>query len=92
VFQIPVLLTFVDATLEFGRGRQSNSFPGHRQTFAWPSVSPLRLLKHKTLEVHTPEPRKARSTGGYDQTWWERGESGSAAFGIFKRLLQTRAL
>jgi len=43
------------------------------------------IPKLKTRGVHAPESPTARTNGDIDQTCREKGTSGFAAFGIFKR-------
>jgi len=53
----------------------------------------MTILKLNTVGVQAPEPPTARtSDDNCNQTWREKGISGYAAFGIFRRLWQTLAL
>jgi len=64
--------------------------------YSWVSLSQTFMIfwysKLWECMLQKPQVPTARISGDWNHTWWERKTSGYTAFGIFKRLWQTRAL
>jgi len=78
IFCFQFFICILPSVLMYSRVCPQSVFPG--------------VLTLRTLRVHAPEPRTARTSGDCDQTWRERGTSGYAAFGIIRRLWQRYGL